>query len=432
MLKKKRHSLLNSASYRRYVLSMLFLVAAINLMDRQIFGILIEPIKAEFGVSDSEIGILAGFSFALFHCLAGIPIARLADTRPRRLVISAGIFAWSLLTLLSGMVSMFWQLVIARLGVGVGEAAGTPPSHSLISDYYPMEQRASALGLVSVGASAGVMVAFFAGGWINEFWGWRTTFIVLGIPGLVVSLLIYSTLLEPPRGRYDSCNINIRQYTLWKALGCLFTLPAYRHMLVSSGLHGFVTFSAIFWYPAFLHRVHGMSSGELGTALALLWPISTAAGMVLSGRLVDKLVARDVKWYGWGLAIANISTVPFLLLFLLIPSRFAVAFIALIAFVSACGIPAMHAVMQALARPEFRALSSAINVAVINLLGLGIGAATVGILNDFLAPHFGDIAIRYSLLTCVIAAIWAGAHALLAARTLPEDMPAGRHSHSRV
>ncbi len=198
----------SSRGYANYVLAVLFTVYVFNLLDRNILAILLDPIKAELGASDTQMGFLTGFAFAVFYTFAGVPIARLADRGVRRSIIAAGLSVWSLMTALCGVVQSFPQLALARIGVGVGEAAGTPPAHSLISDYFPLERRATAISIYNSGISVGVMLGLLAGGWINQFFGWRAAFFVVGGPGLLFALVVRFTIKEPPRGMSETVPVD--------------------------------------------------------------------------------------------------------------------------------------------------------------------------------------------------------------------------------
>jgi len=404
-----------------YVLCVLFLVAALNLIDRQLMGLLVEPIKAEFGVSDSSIGVLTGFSFAFFHAAAGIPIARWADVGVRRSIIAIGLALWSVLTVCSGFAQNFGQLAIARMGVGVGEAAGTPPSHSLISDYFPPERRAKALAIVSMGASAGLVVAFLLGGWLAETVGWRWTFIAFGAPGIVLAVIVRLTVAEPPRGRFDP----VQEYEPTSAIETLrfmLGLPAYRNVLAAAALHAFVSFSGIFWFPAFIARTQGLGIGEIGTILALTTPTFIALGTYLGGEIVNRNVGRDVRWYVWPSAVATAASAPFLLALLLTESVWGLALLAPMSLLMGLGLPGLHAATQVLAKPRMRAVSSAFNLITLSIVGSGLGTAMVGIATDLLSETYGPDAIRYSLLMGVVAAVWSGWHCFRSAATLEEDM----------
>ena len=185
---------------RHYVLGVLVVVYTFNFIDRQILSILLDPIKNELGLSDTAMGMLTGFAFAAFYATLGIPIARFADRSNRRNLVALSLGIWSMMTALSGLAQNFWHLLLARIGVGIGEAGCSPPAHSMISDYYPANQRATALGIYSLGIPFGIMFGLFAGGWINEFFGWRTAFFVVGLPGVLLAFVVRFSITEPPRG----------------------------------------------------------------------------------------------------------------------------------------------------------------------------------------------------------------------------------------
>jgi MFS family permease len=407
------------------VLALLFCVAVLNMLDRQILGMLVVPIKAEFGVSDTAMGFLTGPSFALFYALAGIPIARWADRGVRRSIISIGLLVWSGLTLASGWVSGFGQLVAARLGVGVGEAAGTPPSHALISDYFPPDRRAFALAVFTVGASTGVALAHLVGGWVSEHWGWRMVFVVAGVPGVLLALLVRGTVREPPRGRFDRA-MEAPEGEGWReAIRVLARMPSYRHLVASASLHSFAFSGSMIWYPAFLTRVHGLAQSEVGTTLALYSSLPTGIGIFLGGILTDRLARRDVRWLQGYAGITMLAFAPFALGFLFLPGR-ALAFgsLAIAAFMMGTSTPGIHVTTQALAPARMRSLASAINLLLLSLVGAGLGPLAVGVLNDVLEPRFGPEAVRYTLSLVALTAVWSALHNGLSARHLRADLEA--------
>jgi len=412
-----------SRGYSTWVLSLLFCVAVFNMLDRQILGMLVVSIKAEFGVSDTAIGFLTGPSFALFYALAGIPIARWADRGVRRSIIALGLFLWSGLTLASGMATSFLQLVVARLGVGVGEAAGTPPSHALISDYFPPSRRAFALAIFSVGASVGVAMAHLVGGWVNELWGWRAVFVVAGVPGLLLAALLRLTVREPPRGHFDRGPLAPPNEGWLRAVRLLIRIPSYRHLVAAAALHSFAFTGSMIWYPPFLARVHGLSSGEIGTALALYSSLPAGIGIFLGGLATDRLGRRDVFWLQGFAGVTIIAFVPFALGFLFLPNRaLAFACLAVSAFFMGTSVPGIHVATQALAPVRMRALASAINLLLLSLVGAGLGPFFVGLMNDLLLPSLGSHAVRYTLSIVAITALWSGFHNLMSGRTLGRDL----------
>lgn len=414
-----------SRAYSSYVLALLFGVALLNMLDRQILGMLVMPIKAEFGVSDTAIGFLTGPSFALFYALAGIPIARWADRGVRRSIIALGLLVWSGLTLASGAVSSFGQLVVARLGVGVGEAAGTPPSHALISDYFPPDRRAFALALFTVGASTGVAMAHLVGGWVGELWGWRMVFVVAGVPGLVLAALLRFSVREPPRGRFEGGESPATGEGWLAAVGVLLRMPSYRHLAIAASLHSFAFSGSMIWYPPFLTRVHGLSPGEIGTALALYSSLPTGIGIFVGGALTDRLMRRDVRWLQGYAGVTMLAFAPFALGFLFLPGR-TLAFGCLVvsAFLMGTSTPGIHVTTQALAPARMRSLASAINLLLLSLVGAGLGPFFVGVMNDQLEPRFGTEAVRYTLSIVAVTAVWSSVHNFLSARHLARDLAA--------
>jgi MFS family permease len=412
-----------SPAYARYVLGVLFLVGVFALVDRQIFGMLIEPLKREFNVSDTWLGLASGLSFALFYGAAGLPIARLADRGSRRGILAAGLGVWSALTLASGFATSFAQLVIARLAIGVGEAAGTPTAHALIADYFPPERRARALSVYSAGASAGVILAYLIGGFIQEIWGWRGVFFALGAPGVALAVLVRATVREPRRGRFETKPV--MPLSTREALRRLLAQPAYRFVLASFALHSLAHSAASMWNPAYLARVHGMAPREIGTLLALGSASFAALGVITGGVVTDRLAAADRRWLLRLPGFASLAYAPLSLLFLFAPNReLALVGLASSAFLSGIAIPGMHAATQELAEPASRATASALNLLILTLVGSGLGPTLVGIANDLLAGSLGDGAVRWSLALAAMVNAGSGTQALLGARQLAESASA--------
>ncbi|MDA7853342.1 MFS transporter, partial [Porticoccaceae bacterium] len=276
-----------SPAYRRYVLVLLTLVYALNFIDRQILVILQESIKADMDLSDSQLGLLTGFAFAIFYVSVGIPIARWADVGNRRNIVSLAIAVWSGMTALSGLTQNFWQLLLARIGVGVGEAGGSPPSHSIISDYYPAEQRGSALSFYSTGVYLGILFGFLIGGWINSQFGWRAAFFVVGVPGFLVALLVRFTIREPLRGGLDG-RAHETPATFGATLSKLKSFGSFRLFAIGAGLNAFSSYGIGNFMPSFLIRSHDFTSMQVGTSLALITGIGGALGTYFGGVLADR------------------------------------------------------------------------------------------------------------------------------------------------
>ena len=307
---------------RNYVLVLLTLVYTFNFIDRQLLSILQESIKLELLLSDSQLGLLTGFAFALFYVTAGLPIARLADRSNRRNIVAVSIGLWSFMTAISGLVQNYSQLLAARVGVGIGEAGGSPPSHSIVSDIFPPEKRASALSFYSTGVNLGILFGFLFGGWLNEFFGWRVAFMVVGIPGIILAFIVRATVKEPIRGLIENKVASDEQVPFKQVITVLWQRKTFRHLALASGLNAFAGYGTANWLASFFIRSHEMTTGELGTWLALSTGLFGAIGILLGGILADKLGKTDKRWYLWVPGIATILVAPFMLFTLLTGSQY--------------------------------------------------------------------------------------------------------------
>jgi predicted MFS family arabinose efflux permease len=417
-----------SRGYTGLVLALLWVAYVLNFVDRQILSILLEPIKADLGVSDTAMGFLTGFAFAAFYTVAGIPIARLADRSVRRSVIAGGAAVWSAMTAASGLAQSFLHLALARIGVGIGEAACSPPAHSLIADYFSPERRATALAVYASGIHFGILLGFLLGGWINEAFGWRQAFFVVGIPGLAVALLIRLGVREPPRGLSEGGTGGEAMPSTREVFDFLWRLRSFRQLSLASAMSAFAGYGVATWTPAFLMRVHQMGSGEVGTWLGLIAGFGGATGAYLGGLVTDRLGGRDPRFFLLVPALAALASMPFSLLLLFWPDpRTALVLSIPGTVLGAMWLGPVFSMTQTLARVRMRSVASAILLFIINLIGLGLGPQTVGALNDLLNPRLGDEAVRYSLAAVVVVmALWAAVHFTLGARTLRADLEAKR------
>lgn len=412
-------------SARTRVLAVLWVVYVFNFIDRNILSILLEPIKQDLGASDTAMGFLTGFAFAVFYTFAGIPIARLADRSSRRLVMAAGIAFWSVATAASGLVRSFGQLALARIAVGVGEASATPAAHSLISDYFPPERRTRALAIYNTGANFGILFGLVLGGWLQQTFGWRTAFVVVGLPGLLVAGLVALFIREPERGASEGRAATEPAPTLRESLRFLRGLHTYRHIALAAGLYAIPSYGTIAWMPTFVVRVFDESYAEVGLVLGLAMGIGGAAGTYLAGVACDRLLVRDVRWQLWIGALASGLNVPFTAVMLLAPSFWSgLPFYVVAAILSPMFAAPTYALVQGLAPLRMRAMASAVVLFVLNLIGLGLGPTVVGILNDVLEPTYGETAIRYSLLLVSLLNLWGVVHSLIATRSVREELAA--------
>ncbi len=414
-----------TTGYSYYALGLLFVVYVFNFIDRQVLAILLDDIKADLQVSDTAMGFLSGFAFALFYTFAGIPIARWADRGSRRTVLAIGLTLWSAMTVASGFARSFGQLALARIGVGVGEAAGSPPSHSMISDYFPPERRATALSIYAQGIYIGAMIAYLGGGYLKESFDWRTAYFVVGVPGLALALLVRLTLREPTRGYWEPETTRPHEEGLAHVLRTLAARRSFVFLAIAASCQSLSGYAFLTWSPTFLGRVHQMGGLEIGTWLGLIVGIGGSLGAYLGGVIGDRLGARDARWYMFLSAIVSVVGVPFALGFLLIGD----ALPALLCFIPFYVVGAMYvgplwSMTQSLVSPSMRATASAILLFILNLVGLGLGPLLVGFMNDLLADRFGAESIRYSLSAVAIIGGLAGVFFLEASRTLREDLRA--------
>ena len=406
---------------RWYALGVLFVVYVTNQVDRQIMGILLEPIKRDLGVSDTQMGFLVGFTFALFYASMGIPIAMLADRRNRRNIIATAVAFWSAMTVACGYAQSFVQLTLARIGVGIGEAGSNPPSQSMISDLFPVGERGTAMSIYATAMNVGVLLSFLVGGWISQYWDWRTTFIVIGAPGLIVALVVRYTMVEPVRVTGSSVP-DFQRVRLGEVLSVMFRTTATRNVMLGASMAAFVGYGMIIWMPAFFVRSHGLSQAETGMTLALFTGVVGAMGTFVSGTICDRMSRRDPRWTPWVVAIAKGLTVPFLgVFFLLSDLTTALIVYAIPAFLGGFYLGPAYALVQNLVKPEMRAAAAAVSLFMMNMIGLGFGPQIVGIASDLLAPAYGVESLRYALLGFSCLNFWAGLHFVLAARALRKE-----------
>jgi len=410
------------------VLGTLVVIYTFNFIDRQILSILLEPIKNDLGLSDTELGMLTGFAFALFYATLGIPIARWADRGNRRNLIALALTIWSAMTALSGLAQNFWQLLVARIGVGVGEAGCSPPAHSMIADYYPASQRATALGIYSLGIPFGILFGFLAGGWMNEFFGWRAAFFVVGVPGILLAIAVRMTVREPERGMAEGLTASATQPGIMETFGHLWRLRSFRHLAFGGALTAFVGYGVVSWMPSFLIRSYGMQTGEIGTYLGLILGIPGGLGIALGGYLADRYGSRDTRWYLWIVTVALLLGMPFSVAVYLSSGPYsALLLLVLPIFLGNFYQATTFSQTQGLAGLRMRAVAAAVLLFIINIIGLGLGPQAVGIISDALQPAYGQESLRYSLLICGFANIWSALHYYLAGRHLGADLAsAGR------
>ena len=415
-----------SPAYRWYALGVLFLAYVFNFIDRSILSILAQPIKDEFHISDTMLGWLGGPAFALFYSGLGIPLARLADRSVRRNVIATCVAIWSGMTVACGFATNFWQLLAARVGVAIGEAGGSPPSHSMISDMFPQAERATALSIYSLGITVGGMIGGLAGGLINAHYGWHYAFFLVGAPGLLMALVVRFTLREPERGAAEPSPVHVSADVppLSLVFRTLWSRRSFRYLSVAAGFHAFVGYASGAWVPAMFMRSFNLDSAVMGKAGFLLG-FAGIFGMVVAGYCSDRLGRRDARWYMWIPALSGVLSIPFSVATYLWPEPFAALWIyAIPSILGAFYIAPTFAMTQGLVGVRMRALAASILLLILSLIGLGLGPLLTGVLSDWLTNHttLGVNALRYALVAATFFLMFATIANLLAARTIRDDL----------
>lgn len=391
-----------------YTLGILTVIYALNYLDRNVFSIVLQSIKIEMALSDTALGLVGGLAFMLFHSTLGIPIAYLADRFSRRNIIAIGLSVWSVMTALTGLVTNVWQLALCRFLMGAGEACGTAPSNSMLSDLYPKERRSLALSVLTSGSTIGVFLGLLVGGWVNQYYGWRMVFFVAGIPGILIALLFHLTVREPRRGAAEG-RVSLAASTFMQDLRFLFGSRTYFYLVLGGCAAGIHLFGSMTWNPAFLQRVHDLSSGEAGTYMAFARGPIGVFGVFLGGYLTDRLSRRDERWRVLIPALAFIVSLPVDLLYLFAgPLWLSIVGLMAATLITAMQLGPMYAVLMYVARVRMRALATATFLLCSNLTGQIFGPLGIGWLNDHLADRFGDEAIRYSLLAAAVFGLIGG------------------------
>lgn len=384
-------------------------VFAVHFLDRQILAILIQPIKSELGLSDTALGLLSGFAFTVFFSTVGLLIARLADRGDRARIITWSLAVFSAMSAMCGLATGFWQLFAARVGVGVGEGGTNPASHSLIADLFPTRERAAAMAAYGIGPHVGLVLAFGLGGWLGQAVGWRATFIIVGVIGLMLAVITRFGLRDPrtPTPRHhaiDGPSVSVVARSLLQS-------AALRHLLAGATLATAAALGLVTWLPALLARVHGMNLTQAGIFLALTFGVAGAAGTYLFGRIADRASLTDSRRKPLIVAGCQAVVAVLWLSALLVEDRG----LALAMFVVPCTLigafigPTL-ALVQDLVDPRARAVTAAVVLLVINLVGASIGPLAVGILSDALASSAGPQSLRYALLAMPVLLAWSAFH----------------------
>jgi MFS family permease len=403
-----------------------------NLIDRQIMGVLIEPVKNEFGASDTMMGFLTGLAFAAFYSALAIPFARYADRANRRNFVAWCCMGWSVMTGLCGMALNFTQLALARMGVAVGEAGGSAPSLSMIADLYPRAQRSRAMSVYMLGPHMGTLFGLGAGAWIAHQYGWRTAFIVMAVPGILAALLLRWTCVEPLRGTWDApeapqAEAAQPKQPLREILLEVWRTPGFAWIAVAGMLFGLAGYGLGIWGTAFLVRTHGLNLRDAGILVGLTGGVAAIIGALLSGWLTDKLVARDPRWQMGVPIVGTAIAIPLGMAYLLWPAGdvwqigalkvpVAMGFSLLFSVFAVWWTAPSYAAITTLVGASRRATSVAVYNLGLTVCGIGLGPFSVGVLSDLLTPAFGPLALRWALVIVMGGFVLAMVALILAAR----------------
>jgi predicted MFS family arabinose efflux permease len=413
-----------SSRYPNYVLGVLFIVTMLNFLDRQIISILAEPVKRDLGLSDTQIGLMTGLSFAIFYTTLAIPVAALADKWNRSRIIAIAIAIWSAMTVACGLATNFIQLFLARVGVGIGEAGSAPASHSLIADLFPPERRAGALGILGMSVPIGAFIAYAGGGWIAENFSWRVAFLMAGLPGIIIAVVIWFTVPDP-RGNVSlaaAFKPDPSKTKLKDALIELSSKPAYWHLVAAGVLVQFVSYGLASFYGGLFVRVHEIGYGQLGWKLGVMVGLSGGFGAWLGGRAGDYFGKLRPTLPLLVAALVMVVSAPGMIWAIYGPSaNIAVMLLAIPTFAATFYYGPNFAALQKLASDETRAMAVAIYLLIAGIIGLGVGPVFVGILSDTFANELGEAAaLQRALAILALFNIWAGFHFWRATRSMPD------------
>jgi MFS family permease len=422
-----------SQAYRWYVVGILALVYAVSIIDRNLLSILQEPIRHELGLSDTQLGLLSGFAFAIFYATLSIPIARFADRTHRVRLVTAALTLWSIMTLGCGMATGFLSLFLFRVGVGVGEAGGYPPSAAIVSEYFGPKNRTTAMSVLGLGVKGGAAMGLLIGGLLHELVGWRHTLMILGGAGVVLAVILVTTVREPIRGMQErqaaaDRGVAPREYVqppFRQTMAFLWRLKSLRFILLGNAITGIAITAHQAWTPSFFVRTYGLSVGEVASMLGTISLVTAMSGILIGARLAETLARRDPRWFAWVSAIGASLLAPLAILQFTAPQAW-MSFAAagtcyfLVAMLSG---PVMG-ISQTLVSPTVRATTAAINLMVYSLIGSGIGPVLAGWLTETFtaAGSFGPSPIRYSLSVVMVMAVLGATLFLRASRTMARDL----------
>ena len=408
--------------YRSYCLSLIFIVLVIAYVDRGIFGVVLEPVKQEFGLSDLQLGVLTGPAFALFYAIMGIPLARWADVGNRRTVVAVCMAIWSGMTALGGLAQSYLMLFLTRIGVGIGEAGAVPPTHSLASNYYPPSQHGKVASILSLAALIGSFAGVIVGGEVLKATNWRITLMVVGIPGLLFAVLAFLSLREPRQITRVPRLTEIFDAASRGVISQLVRTKTYFQLLLTFATVSFFTLGMPAFAIPFFQRSFELEVNIATRAYGSAALVSTLVGTILAGIIVDRLARRDVAWKLRLPGIACLIATPIMAAALLAQDyKTCIALYIVANTLVFMALPALYSAVYGVSPDTQRSMAIALLGLVTNLIGLGIGPVLIGGISDALNPAFGVDSLRYALVASVAFLGWASIHMLIGTRTYRQD-----------
>ena len=437
-----QHRMAETSNYRTFVLWLLTLAYIFSFIDRQIMGALSPSIKADLGFDDWQLGLLKGFGFALLYTTVGIPIAWIADRYSRIKIISVSVFLWSLFTAFTGMANSFISMLLARTGVGIGEAGGSPPSHSIISDLYPKEKRASALGIYSLGIPIGIAFSFILAGLLVETLGWRGTLISLGVAGIVLSIALALIVREPKRGQMEGENIVLKPVGIGESIKTLASIPSWWGMCMGIAWVSFGGYAVANWGIDYIVRfwpeyTPGLGNGKfrfLMLMLGLIHLIGYGAGTYYGAVLTEKLAKKNISAYGWLPGIALVIGVPSLIAAFWVENIYLhLGLLTVYLIAAGTYLGPSFAAAQTLAPINMRAMSTALFFLILNLIALGGGPTYIGVASSALAEQYGEVeSLRLAITSLALPYVVSILFFFWTSKVLPKDWNLAEERNKRI
>lgn len=409
--------------YRNYLLVVLALIYALNFVDRLTLGVVLQNVKNDLMLSDSQLGFLTGIAFALFYFGMGIPISRWADSGNRVIIISLSTALWGVAVFICGAAANFGQLLLARTAVAVGEAGCLPSSLSLLSDYFSRRERPRAVALYMQGCTLSLFIGYLLSGWLNQFYGWRITFMIVALPGFGLAALAFCTLREPRRTSTVAWEVHPTKWKLREVYVALRPNRTFRHLLLFYVVTSLFNWGIVQWQPAFLVRSFGMKTGELGTWSAIACGLGTMIGLYLGGEWASRRAANNESLQLRTMAISYCAGGLCSCLIYLSPNRYcAFALMGLWNLAGTMAIGPFFASIQTLVPENMRAVATSVVNLSANLIGLGLGPLVIGAVSDALHSLAGNESLRYALLALSPGYLWGAWHLWRASKTITHDL----------